>query len=268
MPHISATRYAVASCHVERPLDDRAWAGFSRLQAARPGGFRIAALMRPPDPSAGEDASRWLERARAAATRGPLGHHTHWTSPTHARPTGGDPGERVRQEGEWLREQGLHPTLFCGGGWYMDESVASAVAALGYADCTATSFRPSYLEAGAPRLALGAPGRLALGDGRELLELPTTHSLGMAARAAVGLRAPTESVVHVYFHDTDLLDRRRALALRLALELLGRRRTVIDLDGLARLSREAAPLAVFAPERRDVPVENLVVALRQDAPVE
>ena len=87
MPHIWATRYAVASCHVERPLDDRVWARFSRLQAARPGGFRIAALMRPPDPETGEDETIWLERARTAAAHGPLGHHTHWTSPTHARPT-------------------------------------------------------------------------------------------------------------------------------------------------------------------------------------
>ncbi|MCP9487439.1 MAG: hypothetical protein MSC30_16445 [Gaiellaceae bacterium MAG52_C11] len=246
----------MASCHVERPLDDRVWARFARLQAARPGGFRIAALLRPPDPAAGEDEQRWLERARAAATRGPLGHHTHWTSPTHARPSGGDPGERVRREGEWLLKQGLHPTLFCGGGWYMDASVAGAVAKLGYADCTATSFRPPYLEAGAPRLALAAPGRLTLRRGGELLELPTTHSLGMAARAALRRREPAEPVVHVYFHDTDLLDPRRAAALRFALEVLGRRRTVTDLDRLAELLNG------------DVPVQDLVVALGQDAPVE
>ena len=260
MPHTAtrywATRYAVVSCHVERPLDDRVWGRFSRLQAARPGGFRIAALIRPPDPEAGEDEETWLERARSAAAHGPLGHHTHWTSPTHARPTEGDPGERVRREGEWLREQGLDPTLFCGGGWYMDESVARAVAALGYADCTATSFRPPYLDDGARRLALGAPGRLALPDGGELLELPTTHSLGMAARAALRLRAPSEPVVHVYFHDTDLLDRRRALALRSALAVLGRRRVVTDLDALAELADG------------DVQVQDLVVALGENAPVE
>ena len=250
MPHISVTRYAVASCHVERPLDDGVWARFARLQASRPGGFRIAALLRPPDPAAGEDETVWLARAREAARHGPLGHHTHWTSPTHARPTGGDPGERVRREGSWLREQGLRPTIFCGGGWYMDASVAAAVAELGYADCTGTSFRPAYLEPGAPRLSLAAPARLALPGGGELLELPTTHSLGMAARAA--LRGPGVELLHVYFHDTDLLDRRRALALRFALTILGRRRTVTDLDRLPR----------------DVPVQDLVVALGEGAPVE
>jgi len=250
MPHISGTRYAVASCHVEQPLDDRVWARFSALQASRPGGFRIAGLLRPPDPAAGEDESVWLERARIAARHGPLGHHTHWTSPTHARPTNGDPGERVRREGAWLVEQGLRPTLFCGGGWYMDTSVAEAVATLGYADCTATSFRPSYLDPGAPRLSLAAPGRLKLPSGGELLELPTTHSLGMAARATV--RGSDTEVLHVYFHDTDLLDRRRAAALRFALAVLGRRRMVTDLDALPR----------------DVPVQDFVVALGEDPPVE
>jgi hypothetical protein len=254
MPH-TVTRYAVASCHVERPLDDRVWARFARLQALRPGGFRIAALLRPPDPAAGEDETVWLARAREAARHGPFGHHTHWTSPTHARPSsigsgGGDPGERVRREGAWLREQGLRPTLFCGGGWYMDRSVAAAAAELGYADCTGTSFRPAYLEPGAPRLSVAAPARLALPGGGELLELPTTHSLGMAARAAV--RGSDVELLHVYFHDTDLLDRRRALALRFALTVLGRRRTVTDLDRLPR----------------DVPLQDLVVALGERAPVE
>jgi hypothetical protein len=32
MPHMTAKRYAVVSCHVERPLDDRCWKLFSALQ--------------------------------------------------------------------------------------------------------------------------------------------------------------------------------------------------------------------------------------------
>src|SRR5207245_1465282 len=70
--------YGVVSCHVERPLDDECWSRFVAVQARRPGGFRIAALMRPPDAGAGEDEERWLARARAAAERGPLGQHTHF----------------------------------------------------------------------------------------------------------------------------------------------------------------------------------------------
>ena len=63
-------RYAVVSCHVERPLDDEVWARFSALQQHPPGGFRIAALVRPADPAAGEDADVWLERVRQAAELG------------------------------------------------------------------------------------------------------------------------------------------------------------------------------------------------------
>jgi hypothetical protein len=233
-------RYAVVSCHVERLLDGGVWGRFEALQSARPGGFRIAALLRPPDPEAGEDEALWLERARRVAERGPLGHHTHWGGPGQARPPAGarnvpgsegGPAERVRREGAWLREVGLRPTLFCGGGWYADADVAEAAAELGYADCTATAFDPPYLAADAPRLRLAAPTRLVLPSGRRLLELPSTHSIGMLVRLLP--RCLDAPLVHVYFHDTDLLDRRRSLALRAGLRLLALRRTPSDLDAVA-----------------------------------
>jgi hypothetical protein len=215
---------------VERPLDDRVWQRFSALQAQRPGGLSIAALMRPP--AAGEDAVLWLERAREAQARGPFGLHTHWTAPDHARPTSGDPAALVREQGRWLESAGLGATLFCGGGWYFDERVAAAVAELGYADCTATAFRPDYLAPGEAHLRVGEPVWLELASGGRLLELPTTHSLGMLARGVLAsLPGP---VVHAYFHDTDLLDRKRAAALRAGLSLLGVRRTVADLNELQR----------------------------------
>ena len=232
-------RYAVVSCHVERPLDAAAWSAFSRLQERRPGGFSIAALVRPPHE--GEDRGLWLERARLAATRGPLGQHTHWTSPDHARPTGGDPAARVREEAEWLRGEGLTPRFFCGGGWYIDPAVAATLAGLGYVDCTATAFRPRYLAASAPRLGLAEPAWLRIDETR-LLELPSTHSLGMAARACLGALPP---YVHVYFHDTELLDRRRAAALRAALVVLGSRCTPTDLERLAAANGANAPEIVF-----------------------
>src|SRR5437762_1428084 len=166
-----AERCAVISCHVERLLDDGAWAAFSRLQARRPSGFAIAALIRPPDTVAGESEALWVARARIAAANGPLGHHTHWGGATQARPVDGDPAERVRAEAAWLRERGLHPRFFCGGGWYLDEGVAAALAELGYTDCTATAFRPSYLAPAAPRLSLAEPARLQVGTAT-LLELP------------------------------------------------------------------------------------------------
>ena len=119
-----------------------------------------------------------------------------------------------------------------GGGWYSDEGVADAVAELGYADCTATSFRPPYLADGAPRLHLEGPALLELESGRRLLALPSTHSIGMLVRALP--RRFDEPLVHVYFHDTDLLDRRRALALRAALRVLALRRTPSDLEAVQR----------------------------------
>jgi hypothetical protein len=229
---------------VERPLDDEVWRRFSELQRRRPGRFAIAALLRPP--AQGEDEGLWFERAREAAALGPLGLHTHWTAPDHARPTAGDPAALVREQGEWLRSHGLDATLFCGGGWYFDTDVARAVAELGYADCTATAFRPSYLEADAPHLQLDEPTWLELGDGQRLLELPTTHSIGMLAR---GVWGPfRRQVVHAYFHDTDLLDRRRASALRVALTFLGLKRTATDLRELQRGLRPEKTMS-FAKSR-------------------
>jgi hypothetical protein len=237
MPHtgniLPGGRYAVVSCHVERPLDDETWSRFSTLQERRPGGFRIAALMRPPDPGAGEDEDRWMVRARAASERGPLGLHTHWTAPGHARPTAGvDPAGRVREQLEWLRARGLEVRLFCGGGWYIDEHVAQVLAELGLADCTATAFRPGYLEPGAMRIGASEPCFVELPSGGRILELPTTHSLGVLLR---GLARPFGvPLVHAYFHDTDLIDWRRRAALSLALRVLAIRRTPTDLGELQR----------------------------------
>jgi hypothetical protein len=189
--------------------------------------------MRPPDLAAREPEGRWIERAHDAARHGPLGHHTHFGGISQARPVGPGAVERVRREAAWLRTHGLEPQFFCGGAWYLDPDVAEALAELGYADCTATAFRPDYLPDGAPRVALDEPAWLRLSSGRRLLELPTTHSVGMLARAALRPDGLGELVVHAYFHDTDLLEPRRRAALELGLRLLGRRREPADLLGLA-----------------------------------
>jgi hypothetical protein len=232
--------YAVVSCHVDHPLDDRSWPLFAELQERRPSGFRIAALMRPPDRDAGEDEERWLERAREAAARGPLGHHTHFGGPTQARPLGdGDPAARVRAEAAWLREHGVAPRFFCGGGWYIDAGVATAVAELGYVDCTATEVRPRYLAKDAPRFELDSPAWLTF-DGGRLLALPTTHSIGRAAGAMLDPQ-PLRDLVHLYFHDSDLRSRPRRSALLGALALLRRRRAPSDLEQAADELAEIAP---------------------------
>jgi hypothetical protein len=197
-------------------------------------------MLRPPDAVAGEDETRWLERARVAASLAPLGHHTHWGGPTQARPpSDADAAAIVRGEAEWLRERGVAPRFFCGGGWYMDEAVAETLASFGYVDCTATTFRQSYLAEGAPRLGLEEPARLRLPSGASLLELPATHSVGMLARGLASLPAR----VHVHFHDWELVDRRRAAALELllrALRLLRRPLSVAELAERAASAPEHA----------------------------
>ena len=232
MPHTSRERYAVVSCHVERPLDGATWARFTELQEARPSGFIVAALMRPADPAFGEDdGAVWLARAREADSRAPLGHHTHWTAPDHARPTGEGNGERVLSEGRRLKEHGLSATLFCGGGWYTDVDVAEACAELGYVDCTPRAKRPGYLAQGERWASLPGPATVELPSGHELVALPTTHSLGDLLRALVSRQLP--QFVHVYFHDTDLLDVRRRAMLRTGLAVLARRARPTDLDAFA-----------------------------------
>jgi hypothetical protein len=210
------------------------WARYLALLRRRPSGFRIASLLRPPAP--GEDEALFVERALEAARLGPFGHHIHWTSPTHARPTGPDPAAAVRREGAWLRGQGLEPRFFCGGGWYTDAEVMSAVADLGYVDCTATAWRPAYLPPGAERASLDAPAWVRLADGRRVLELPTTHSLGAAARSIV---RPLPRVVHVHFHDYELLEPARRAAVTVTLGLLASRRQAASLDDLGA-DREVA----------------------------
>ena len=251
MPPTLPERYAVVSCHVERPLDDRVWAAFAALQERRPGGLAVAALMRPPDAAAGEhDHETWLRRAREAAARGPLGHHTHFTSPTHARPTDGDTGGRVRREAAWLGENGIEPTLFCGGGWYTDDGVASACAELGYVDCTPRARRPPYLGEGAAWAELAEPGRIAL-EGHVLDAVPTTHGAGDLARALARPGLPDR--VHAYFHDTDLVAPRRRALIVASLRLLGRRRPATTLDDLAPAVRVEAPLVAWEDVARGEP---------------
>jgi hypothetical protein len=235
----SLQRYATVSCHVEQPLHDEVWARYRELLARRVGGFVIASLMRPPDPSESEAGGTWLQRAEEAAKYGPLGHHTHFGGPTTARPPDGSPppADRVVREAAWLREHGVRARFFCGGGWYIDEAVALAVADAGYIDCTATDLPPSYLSQDAARARLAGPAWVVLPGGKRMLELPTTHGLGRLLRTPPSKLPP---VVHFYFHDTDLVSARRRMAIVVALRMLGRLRRP---RALAEVAAQAGPMA-------------------------
>lgn len=253
MPHTVDTRYAVVSCHVERILDEDAFALLLRLVERQPGDLPIGVLVRPPDVDAGEREDTWLERVRQLADAGLLGHHTHWTSPTHARPVAGsNPAARVELEAGWFRERGLRPTLFCGGGWYTDAAVAAGCARLGYVDLTPRARRPSYLGPGEQWAELAAPARLETEAGL-LTAVPTTHSIGDIVRALTRPRGLAEPVVHVYFHDTDLLHARRRSALVAALRLLGRRRAPSDPGRVAALTGAAGRVIPFSEVARGGP---------------
>ena len=105
-----------------------------------------------------------------------------------------------------MRAQGIEPRFFCGGGWYTDDAVRATVRELGLVDCT-------------ERGGVPAPGLL-----------PTTHSLGRLARAVL---RPLPAYVHAYFHDYDLLERRRRIVLVTSLTVLGSRRVPATGSALA-----------------------------------
>jgi hypothetical protein len=215
---------AVVSCHVERPLDDAVWRRFLRMFEARPGGFEVMALMRPPTEAERPREDTWVERAQRVAADQLLGHHTHFGDADIARPL--DPtlaADQLRRERRWLAQHGLQPRFFCGGGWFMDPPVATAVAEAGYVDCTALSSGPSYFTSTMPHVSATEPSVLILDDGQRLAELPVTHSLGNACRCLLRPRRVLPSWLHIYFHDWELLDVRRAASLRAVLAVLGRR---------------------------------------------
>jgi hypothetical protein len=170
-----------------------------------------------------EDEELWLERAREAEALGPLGLHTTGRRPiTPARRRRS--GSARPRTGEWVRSTGLDVRLFCGGGWYFDADVAARGRRARLRRLHGDVVPPVLPEDGAPHLKLDEPTWLELGDGLRLLELPTTHSIGMLARGVLGPVRP--QVVHAYFHDTDLLDRAgRAGAPRRASPFLGLKRT-------------------------------------------
>ena len=233
-------RYAVVSCHVERPLDDAVWARFVALQRRRPSGFRDRGahaagrrrvrrgrdvVARAGTPGCGARAARpprALDRART--TRGPR-------APTRASACS-------PREPECASSASLRRSSAAAAGTRTTRSSrpvrssATSTARLGHADLRTCA------RASAGRHS-PQPAVVELPSGRTLAAIPTTHSLGDLARALP--RRDLPELVHVYFHDTDLLDARRRALLRVALPALARRARVTDLDALAARSLASAP---------------------------
>lgn len=247
MRRTSQKPYAVLSCHVERVLDDRVWRLFGDLHAGRPFGFVPTPLIRSPALAEGEAGGLWLERVRALVAHAPFGQHTHFGGVHHSRPcVAGGTGALVRSEAAWLREHGLAPEWFCGGGWYLDGDVAGAVADLSYADTTAVTVVPPYWIEGARHLPIPGPAWVRLDDGRRFFEMPSSHSLGTAVRDLLRRGTLREPVVHVHFHDWELLDRRRRAGLLAVLRVLAFHHRPLPLETAIAETAGSAPEVLLA----------------------
>ena len=259
MPHTGSIlhgRYAVVSCHVERPLRRR---GVAPLRAAA-----AAAARRLRD--RGADAAAGGRGGRGALARAcPRGASSSARSActrTGPRPTTRGRRAATRPRSCASRASGCaRPAstsrLFCGGGWYIDAEVARGRRGARLRGLHGDGVPPVYLERGAPHLQLQEPAWLELGS-RRAPARAADDALDRDARARRARARSGGQVVHAYFHDTDLLDRRRAAALRVGLAFLGLKRTATDLRELQRglrprtrcRSRTAAREAARAGRRR------------------
>ena len=193
--------------------------GVLGVPGAPPGGFTIAALMRPARPGRERDAlaRTRADRRRARAPRPPhaLGRRDPGTADRRrsgrARPPRGGVAPRPRPRAD--------ASSAAAAGTRTRPSRPRSPSS-GYADCTATAFRPAYLAGARGGSARGA--RLAALSARRGCSScrRRTRSAWRHARPSAGARP---AYVHVYFHDTDLLDARRAARRsRRALTVLGR----------------------------------------------
>ena len=263
----ASERHAVVSCHVERPLDDRAWLPFEQLLRRRAGGFVVTPFLRPPHAASGENESLWLERAHTRRPRS--ARPPHALGRPDPGPTGGavDAAAVVRAEVAWLRANGVEPRYFCGGGWYFDAPLAER--SQRSATWTARPRRSVSVPRRRTRRACScraAPPAPRLR--RKLLELPATHSLGMLARGLA--RLPGSST----FTSTTGSSRTAAaaLAIDLLLRVLGRLRTPLAVAELAdqaatrrrRVRRRYHP--PMTTEARARPIEDVAQPVRICSP--
>ena len=193
MPHTTRKRYAVVSCHVERPLDDEVWARFSALQQRRPGGFAIAALMRPADAAAGEDEAS-VARASAGGRRARPARSPHALDGSRPRAPYGraDRASACSQRAGGCASSGSHRRSSAAAvGTPTSRSPRPAPSSATWTARRATR-RPPYLAPGEAWASLAEPARIRLPSGRLLAADPDDafarrpRSRALAAAIAAG----------------------------------------------------------------------------------
>ena len=232
MPHTTGKRYAVVSCHVERPLDDE----------------RVGALLGAPGAPAGRVRDRGADaagRRRGRRGRGALGRAG--AGSRRARPARAPHAlDRARSR---AARRATEPARACsrreGGCASSASRRRCSAAAAGTrtrrsprpAPSSATSTARRARRAAVPRrrgalgIARGAGARSAFAE-RVCSAIPTTHSLGDLARALARPRSLPRCRPRVLPRHRPVTGGDRSL-LAVLLPLLSRLATPTDLDALA-----------------------------------
>ena len=189
LPEGARVKLATVSCHVERPLDDRTLgrvlgvpgppAGRLRDRGADAPARRRTRARRSGSPARGSPP----RAGRSATTRTGAGAN-------QARPVGRRPGRArpaERRPGCASAGSSRSSSAAAAGTWTRASPPRSPSS--GYADCTATAFRPDYLAADAPRLELAEPAWLRVGDAAPARAAGDALARNGCSRAAVGAPA-------------------------------------------------------------------------------
>ena len=193
-------------------------------------------------------------RARAAQLRRSATTRTGEARRRRARPAGVDAAAVIARRDRVAARARARAALVLWRRLVPRRRLAEALAALGYVDCSATTFRQPYLADDAPRLQLpgAAPAPAALGGAaaRAARDALARHARPRLLSAACG-------PVHLHFHDWELVDPRRSLALHALLRVLRlRRRPLRDRRsrraGRGRAGDSPGP-ALRSPDDRVVP---------------
>ena len=217
---------------------------FARLQQRPAGRISHRRARAPARRAGGEDDALWLERAREAAARGPFGQHTHWTRPTTPGPPAATRARACCDEGAWLRERGAAADALLRRRLVHRRARRSGVRGARLRRLHAALRRGRRTSPTAPLgRSSAAPAWIKFRQVRPCSpSRPPARSASWRA-GAIARQGSGEPVVHVYFHDTDLLDRKPAGGRS------ARRSDCSRAAGSRPTSMRSAPRSPHAPER-------------------